>query len=554
MNHERDHSHAHTTSSSHAGDHADLEPGQASRSARLHAPDHPIASGLVQRQRDGNGVAADAEHAVAAASSSSGTSLPTSLMRKFESSLGADLSGVRVHTGEASASAAQAVGAKAYTVGQDIHFGAGHYEPSSPGGEHLIAHEVAHTVQQAGGAQRRQYKLEVSSPGDSFEHEADRAADAMVSGRAASVGSAAGGLAREAKEVPHAAPPVKGGDIEVEILKRSFGEKEVGPLSLEPKMTGKIVLKPAGHGAAEKKPEGKEGEGKAKEAHPVEIKGGASKEGVKLAAEKEFGEKTWGFQPKLASEVELSKDGIPKVKVGVALEHEGWQFGEVKVGPLTGEGTAFKWEKGQAAPTIATFSIKLAFSTKSKTPYFGYDVLPTLEGELEVKPNWKEIASWIAKRAAAQTAAGAGVFAAALGAPAVAAAAMLYAWAKAGHEFDETHGKIESLRAKCRLAADEAVTGKHTKVVMLNNDLNVDATAMAAKLRATICNDMKIPEGALEAAAKADKGLAHAIYLKAWGQAWPGLKAQLLDLYKDTTFTSNKFARDWLNAFDKGET
>lgn len=549
MNHEREQSHGQSPATT-TTDRTDLEPGQATRSAQLQSPEHPIASGLVLRkERDGNGVQDGAEHAVAAASSSSGSALPDTVMRKFESSLGADLAGVRVHTGEASAGAAEAVGAKAYTVGQDIHFGAGHYDPSSPGGEHLLAHEVAHTVQQAGGAQRMQFKLDVSSPGDHFEHEADRAADAMVTGRSASVGSMAGSISREAKEVPGGAPAVKGGDIELEFGKGSFGEKELGPFTLEPKVSGKIVLKPAGH---EEKP-AKEGESAGGESHAVEIKGGVSKDSVKVAAEKEFGEKTWGFQPKMTSEVELDKEGKPKIKIGVALEHGGWQFGDVHVGPLSGEGTAFKWEKGALKPTVAAFSVKLAISSKSKTPFHGYTVIPTFEGEVEVKPNWKEIAEWIGKRMASQVVAGAAGAAAAIGAPMVAAAAMLYAWAKAGHEFDAVHNRIETLRASCQLAANEAITGKHTKVLFMGNDLNIDATAMAANVRAAVCTELKIPEGALDAAAKADKGLPHFVYLKAWAKAWPGLKSQLLALYKDTTVTSNQFARNWLDAFDKGE-
>src|SRR5258708_3624431 len=193
MTHERDHEHAHETSAA-ARDVDEVAPGRASRTERLHGAARPQPSGIVQRRaRDDNGVAAEAGDAVASASTSSGAPLPTTLMRKFEESLGADLSGVRVHTGEASADAASAVGAKAYTVGQDIHFGAGHFDPASPAGEHLLAHEVAHTVQQTGAVQ---FKLEVSAPGDALEVEADRAADAMVSGAEASVTSASG-LARK---------------------------------------------------------------------------------------------------------------------------------------------------------------------------------------------------------------------------------------------------------------------------------------------------------------------------------------------------------------------
>ena len=146
--------------------------------------------------RDGNGVMAGAEAAVDRAAASSGAALPAHIQRQFEGSLGADLSSVRVHTGSDSQEAAHAVGAKAYTVGNDIHFAAGKYQPDDPFGMHLLAHEVAHTVQQSGGAQRRQHKLEVSTPHDAAEHEADRAADAMVRGEAATV-SGASGVARK---------------------------------------------------------------------------------------------------------------------------------------------------------------------------------------------------------------------------------------------------------------------------------------------------------------------------------------------------------------------
>ena len=175
-------------------DHDDAGVGRLSRSAQLEAPTSPVASGLIARkaERDGNGVAAGADHAVAAAAGSSGSALPETLLRKFEGSLGADLSSVRVHTGGASEHAAQAVSAKAYTMGQDVHFGAGHYDPHSDTGQHLLAHEVAHTVQQNGGTPHRQHKLEVSTPFDAAEHEADHAAAAMVAGRPFAVSMGAG--------------------------------------------------------------------------------------------------------------------------------------------------------------------------------------------------------------------------------------------------------------------------------------------------------------------------------------------------------------------------
>jgi hypothetical protein len=111
-------------------------------------------------------------------------------MRKFESSLGADLSSVRVHADAKSQAAARSVDAKAYTVGQHIYFGAGEYAPSSRSGELLLAHEVAHTVQQYRAAPTQQNKLVISSPSDALELEADRAASSMVAGQLLGTSSA----------------------------------------------------------------------------------------------------------------------------------------------------------------------------------------------------------------------------------------------------------------------------------------------------------------------------------------------------------------------------
>jgi len=66
----------------------------------------------------------------------------------FEPRFGMDFSQVRLHTGSIAAQSTRAIEAKAYTVGSDIVFGAGHYSPSSTTGQRLLAHELVHTVQQ----------------------------------------------------------------------------------------------------------------------------------------------------------------------------------------------------------------------------------------------------------------------------------------------------------------------------------------------------------------------------------------------------------------------
>ncbi|MDX1997430.1 MAG: DUF4157 domain-containing protein [Thermoanaerobaculia bacterium] len=83
-------------------------------------------------------------------------SLSSAQRAYFEPHFG-DLSGVRLHTGPEAHAAAAGLSARAFTVGKDIAFGAGQYQPDSPAGRKLLAHELTHTVQQgAAGVIRRQ--------------------------------------------------------------------------------------------------------------------------------------------------------------------------------------------------------------------------------------------------------------------------------------------------------------------------------------------------------------------------------------------------------------
>lgn len=105
-----------------------------------------------------------------------GTALSESISSRFSGAYGRDLSGVRVHT---ESTMARDLGARAFTVGRDVAFAPGQYRPGTPEGDRLIGHELAHVVQQAGGAGA----VQGSGLGeDGFEAEADRAADAALSG------------------------------------------------------------------------------------------------------------------------------------------------------------------------------------------------------------------------------------------------------------------------------------------------------------------------------------------------------------------------------------
>ena len=81
-----------------------------------------------------------------------GRSLDPTTRRSMEARFGYDFSSVRVHDDAAASSAAAEVSATAFTVGEDIVLGGG-YDPTTPRGRHLIAHELAHVVQQRGTGQ-----------------------------------------------------------------------------------------------------------------------------------------------------------------------------------------------------------------------------------------------------------------------------------------------------------------------------------------------------------------------------------------------------------------
>ena len=80
---------------------------------------------------------------------SSGQPLGETTRAQMEDRLGFDFSGVRVHADAQAANSARAVGARAYTIGSDVVFGAGEYAPRSREGQRLIAHELTHVRQQA---------------------------------------------------------------------------------------------------------------------------------------------------------------------------------------------------------------------------------------------------------------------------------------------------------------------------------------------------------------------------------------------------------------------
>ncbi|HXZ00289.1 MAG TPA: DUF4157 domain-containing protein [Stellaceae bacterium] len=194
-------------------------------------PPGPPAPALAARpkavQRHGAGGAFALEAGQLGLASGGGRPLPEAVRGKMEAAFGADFSHVRVHVGPQ----AERIGAIAFTIGSDIYFAPGRYQPATVQGRHLLGHELAHVVQQRAGRVRNPLGSGLAIVQDTaLEAEADRlgrraAASALPSGNIqmsastnfhrASPQSAAGHAVmqrRAAARVPsvHGAGPLRG--------------------------------------------------------------------------------------------------------------------------------------------------------------------------------------------------------------------------------------------------------------------------------------------------------------------------------------------------------
>ena len=78
-----------------------------------------------------------------------GSPLPAPVRRSMEESFGADFGRIRLHTGPSSDELNRSMQSRAFTVGGDVYFARNQYQPDSGAGRELLAHELAHTIQQS---------------------------------------------------------------------------------------------------------------------------------------------------------------------------------------------------------------------------------------------------------------------------------------------------------------------------------------------------------------------------------------------------------------------
>ncbi|HYN68807.1 MAG TPA: DUF4157 domain-containing protein [Candidatus Eisenbacteria bacterium] len=146
---------------------------------------------------------------------------------RMESALGADFSDVRVHSDGSAAESARAVSAHAYTVGNEVVFSPGRFDPATPTGQRTLAHELTHVVQQRAGpvdGTPAAGGIRLSDPSDRYEQAAERSADQVLAHQArpsAAVAPSAGAIQREGEdeepEVQSLAIQREGEDEEPEV-------------------------------------------------------------------------------------------------------------------------------------------------------------------------------------------------------------------------------------------------------------------------------------------------------------------------------------------------
>ena len=140
-----------------------------------------LGSKISFKEREGGATEPDDPGAIQA-QLGSGHSLDGNLKTQMQTAYGADFSDVRIHTDGKAHELSDNLNARAFTIGNDIAFGSGEYQPGTIVGDALIAHELAHVVQQGTGNSGVSRQAKQGPAGSGLEEDADlAAAGAMVS-------------------------------------------------------------------------------------------------------------------------------------------------------------------------------------------------------------------------------------------------------------------------------------------------------------------------------------------------------------------------------------
>lgn len=140
------------------------------------------AGGSVQKKSRDGGTAGEHDATAVKEQLGSGHSLDHRVQSQMSSAFGYDFSGVRVHTDGKAGELSSRLNARAFTIGSDVAFAGGEYKPGTLIGDALIAHELAHVIQQGGGNRSGGFQTKDAALGNdgSLEQHADRSAVGAV--------------------------------------------------------------------------------------------------------------------------------------------------------------------------------------------------------------------------------------------------------------------------------------------------------------------------------------------------------------------------------------
>jgi outer membrane protein OmpA-like peptidoglycan-associated protein len=177
--------------------------------------------------------------------STSGKALDPADRKAMGARLNHDFSKVRVHDDSRAAASAKAVDATAYTVGSHVVFDDGKYEPRSMQGQQLLAHELAHTLQQSDGRPRGE-TLALGDPADSRERQAEGMAARGIAQQPAAADSA------RPQRVQRQMNPAAKSNVDLAESASPFLAGAIGSVTVDGFDTGKAEISKANQSALER--------------------------------------------------------------------------------------------------------------------------------------------------------------------------------------------------------------------------------------------------------------------------------------------------------------
>lgn len=127
---------------------ASTQPATRTVAPRLQKMDSEEEQVMTKADSPASSAAPQNLHARLSSSRGQGSSLQTDIRTKMETGFNSNFSNVRIHTGPSAIQMSRDIGARAFTYGSDIYFNQSEYNPESKRGQHLLAHELTHTIQQ----------------------------------------------------------------------------------------------------------------------------------------------------------------------------------------------------------------------------------------------------------------------------------------------------------------------------------------------------------------------------------------------------------------------